>query len=52
MCAMALKAARIVQTDEGGRREVDLKRYCAVEKVRHGLNTCKLMFADCWRRGG
>lgn len=51
MCAMALKAARIVQTDEGGRREVDLKRYCAVEKVR-GARGGGADGAGCRRRDG
>lgn len=33
MCKLALDAVRTVATEEGDRREVDIKRYARVEKV-------------------
>eukprot|EP01125_Pyxidicula_operculata_P009563 TRINITY_DN3149_c0_g1_i1.p1 TRINITY_DN3149_c0_g1~~TRINITY_DN3149_c0_g1_i1.p1 ORF type:complete len:559 (+),score=171.27 TRINITY_DN3149_c0_g1_i1:1556-3232(+) len=36
MCELALKAVRVVATEENGRREVELKRYCRIEKVPGG----------------
>ena len=32
--SMALKAVRTVLKDDNGRREIDIKRYAKVEKVR------------------
>jgi len=36
MCNLALKAVRIVTWDQGGRKEVDIKRYARVEKIPGG----------------
>lgn len=33
MCGLALKAVRTVYCEEGGRKEIDIKRYAKVEKV-------------------
>lgn len=35
-CSIALKAVRTVLKDEGGRREIDIKRYAKVEKIPGG----------------
>jgi T-complex protein 1 subunit gamma len=36
MCGLALKAVRTVTWDQGGRKEVDIKRYARIEKVPGG----------------
>lgn len=36
MCKLALKAVRVVSTEENGRKEVDIKRYARVEKIPGG----------------
>jgi T-complex protein 1 subunit gamma len=36
MCDLALKAVRTVTWDQGGRKEVDIKRYARIEKVPGG----------------
>jgi T-complex protein 1 subunit gamma len=36
MCSLALKAVRTVTWDQGGQKEVDIKRYARVEKVPGG----------------
>jgi len=34
-CEIALEATKTVMIDQGGRREIDIKRYAKVEKVRY-----------------
>jgi len=36
MCDLALQAVRTILVDEGGRKEVDIKRYCKIEKIPGG----------------
>lgn len=36
MCDLALKAVRLITVEEGGKKEVDLKRYCRIEKIPGG----------------
>jgi len=44
MCRLALDAVRIVATDAGGKREVDIKRYARIEKVPGGLvEDCRVL---------
>jgi T-complex protein 1 subunit gamma len=44
MCRLALDAVRTVAIDNGGRREVDIKRYARIEKVPGGLvEDCKVL---------
>jgi chaperonin GroEL (HSP60 family) len=44
MCRLALDAVRTVATDNGGRREVDIKRYARIEKVPGGLvEDCRVL---------
>uniref|UniRef100_A0A6B2L1C4 T-complex protein 1 subunit gamma n=1 Tax=Arcella intermedia TaxID=1963864 RepID=A0A6B2L1C4_9EUKA len=42
MVDLALQAVRMITVDENGRREVDIKRYCKVEKIPGGevLDSC------------
>jgi hypothetical protein len=41
MCNMALEATMLVATEENGRKEIDIKRYCKVEKIPGGeLGDC------------
>ena len=44
MCRLALDAVRIVATEAGGKREVDIKRYARIEKVPGGLvEDCRVL---------
>jgi len=36
MCDLALQAVRAISVDENGRREVDIKHYCKIEKIPGG----------------
>jgi len=36
MCDLALQAVRMIAVDENGRKEVDIKRYCRIEKIPGG----------------
>ncbi len=35
-CEMAIRAVQTVTLEEGGRREIDIKRYARVEKIPGG----------------
>jgi len=39
-CKIALEATATVALEEGGRKEIDIKRYAKVEKVTHKLASC------------
>jgi T-complex protein 1 subunit gamma len=44
MCNMALEATMLVATEENGRKEIDIKRYCKVEKIPGGeLGDCRVL---------
>jgi T-complex protein 1 subunit gamma len=44
MCGLALKAVRTVTWDQGGKKEVDIKRYARVEKVPGGeIEDCRVL---------
>ncbi len=45
MCAMSLAAVRIVATEENGRKEIDLKRFCHIEKIPGGTLTLALLLS-------
>ena len=36
-CGIALDAVRTVEMEESGRKEIDIKKYAKVEKVRTGV---------------
>lgn len=41
-CKIALDAVKTVMLEENGRREIDIKRYARVEKVKQNFRNCVL----------
>eukprot|EP01123_Difflugia_compressa_P002704 TRINITY_DN1348_c0_g1_i2.p1 TRINITY_DN1348_c0_g1~~TRINITY_DN1348_c0_g1_i2.p1 ORF type:complete len:560 (+),score=106.11 TRINITY_DN1348_c0_g1_i2:31-1680(+) len=39
MCDLAIQAVRMVTVEENGKREIDIKRYCRIEKIPGGEMT-------------
>lgn len=42
-CSIALDAVRTVELEDNGRKEIDIKKYAKVEKVRRLSNTARIL---------
>lgn len=42
-CSIALDAVRTVEVDDNGRKEIDIKKYAKVEKVRQSLGAAVIV---------